>query len=190
MTVALVDRRPFPIIRGGLIVVLLMAGTMLASIDTFTLLFFATYAAVGAFLAFRRPDNAIGWLLIAIALGFIATTTTPASVDIEALRRGAGTPRDAVVIWLSSWGGWATYVGFVALTIIFPSGRLPEARGRRSAIVMLAGTGARAASSASSSAGWSPRSPSCIHPGRGGALPAPSTPDSGGGRPALQPGTV
>jgi hypothetical protein len=52
--------------------------------------------------------------------------------------RGEATTRDALVTWLSGWCGWATYVGFLALTIIFPSGRLPEARGRRAAIILLA----------------------------------------------------
>ena len=115
-----------------------VGGAILASGDSITFLFFATYGAVGAFLAIRRPRNTIGWLLIAIAFGFIATTTNPADVDIDALIRGDGTTRDALVVWLSGWGGWATYVGFIALTIIFPSGRLPEARGRRGAIILLA----------------------------------------------------
>lgn len=116
---------------------IVVAGVILASGDPFTLLFFGTYAAVGAFLALRRPRNTIGWLLVAIAFGFIATRTIP-NVDTDALIRGDATSRDALVTWLSGWSGWATYVGFVALTIIFPSGRLPEARGRRAAIVLLA----------------------------------------------------
>ena len=119
------------------LVALIIAGSILASSDPFTLLLFEAYAAVGAFLAMRRPRNAIGWLLVAIAFGFISTTYP--GVDIDALIRGDATPHDAIAAWLSAWSGWALYVGFLGLTIIFPSGRLPETRGRRTALVLLGG---------------------------------------------------
>jgi hypothetical protein len=123
--------------RAGFVLALVIAGSILAFSDPFTLLFFETYAAVGAFLALRRPRNAIGWLLIAIAFGFSATTTIP-GLDTDALIRGDATTRDTLVTWLNGWGGWASYVGLLAVTIIFPSGQLPEARGRRGAIILLA----------------------------------------------------
>ena len=123
--------------RAGFVLALVITGSILAFSDPFTLLFFETYAAVGAFLALRRPRNAIGWLLIAIAFGFSATTTIP-DLDTDALIRGEATTRDALVTWLNGWCGWASYVGLLALTIIFPSGQLPEARGRRGAIILLA----------------------------------------------------
>jgi hypothetical protein len=46
------------------VIFLALAGAVLAAVDPFTMLFFASYVAVGAFLAIRRPENIIGWLLI------------------------------------------------------------------------------------------------------------------------------
>ena len=75
---------------------LALAGVVLAWGDAFTLLFFGSYGAVGAFLAIRRPGNVIGWLLIAIAFGFIATSAVP-DVDVAALRRGDASLRDDLI---------------------------------------------------------------------------------------------
>lgn len=118
------------------ILVLAVAGTVLAAIDPITFLFFISYMAAGAFLAIRRPSNVIGWLLIAIAFGFIATTTVP-DVDIAALQRGDASFRDGLVTWLGGWAGAGTFIGYLALTIVFPSGHLPEREGRRTSIVLL-----------------------------------------------------
>ena len=116
---------------------LLVAGLIVAAADVLTLGFFVSYAAVGAYLVFRRPRNAIGWLLLAIGFGFVGTSTPP-GFDVAALVRGTGTARDLVVAWLNSWIGTAGFVGFLALTILFPSGRLPSGRWHRPAMVVLA----------------------------------------------------
>ncbi len=113
-----------------------LAGALLASLDPFTFLFYVSYALVGAYVAARRPRNPVGWLLIAIAFGFIATTTTP-DWDVAALSRGEASFRDAFTAWLGAWSGSATFVGYLALTIIFPSGHLPS-QGRRTSIALLA----------------------------------------------------
>lgn len=74
--------------RAGLVLALVIAGSITASSDPFNLLFFGTYAAIGAFLALRRPGNAIGWLLIGIAIGFNGDDDRP-----EHGHRGAGPRR-------------------------------------------------------------------------------------------------
>jgi hypothetical protein len=112
-------------------------GLVFARIDPFTVFFFSSYAAVGALLVVRRPGNVIGWLLIWIAFGFIATTTAPA-MDIDALRAGTAPWPEFLTAWAAAWGGYATFGGLVALMILFPSGRLPRGRWRRPAIVLLA----------------------------------------------------
>jgi hypothetical protein len=112
-------------------------GAILATFDPFTFLFFGSYMAVGAFLAIRRPDDIIGWLLIGIAFGFIATTTIP-GVDVATLQRGDASFRDDLIAWIGGWSGSALFIGFLALTILFPNGRLPEREGRRTSIVLLA----------------------------------------------------
>jgi hypothetical protein len=118
---------------GGLLVV----GTFVATADPFTLVFYLSYAAVGAYLLLRRPRNVIGWLLVGIGFGFIATTTSP-DLDTAALLRGDATLRDTFTTWVNGWGGWASYVALLALTIVVPGGRLPQGRGRGVAIILLA----------------------------------------------------
>ena len=125
--------------RSGALVlaVVVVVGAVLAWPDPLTLLFFLSYGLVGAYLASRRPGNAVGWILIAIAFTFIATTATP-DWDVPALIRGDASFRDEVTVWLGAWTGSATFVAYLALTIIFPSGRLPSERGRRTSIALLA----------------------------------------------------
>jgi hypothetical protein len=122
--------------RVGLLA-LLAVGIAFSSADPFTVLFFSTFAATGAFLVFRRPDNSIGWLLLAIGFGSIGTTTPP-SLDLEALQRGTASTSDELRAWLGSWSGSATIVGLLALMILFPSGHFPEGRWRRPAIAITA----------------------------------------------------
>ncbi len=118
---------------GGLLVV----GTFLATADPFTLVFYLSYALVGAYLIIKRPRNIIGWLLVGIGFGFVSTTTSP-DLDTAALLRGDATLRDTFTTWVNGWGGWATYVAFLALTTVVPGGRFPQGRGRRVAISLLA----------------------------------------------------
>ncbi len=51
-----------------------------------------------------------------------------------AMPRGASSSRS----WVASWVGYATFSAFVALMILFPSGRLPAGRWHRPAIALLA----------------------------------------------------
>jgi signal transduction histidine kinase len=88
-----------------------------------TILFIGAFATVGALLGSRRPENPIGWLLSASALGFVigALATT---VDHSA--RWAA--------WANWIGGWAWGIG-VALPatfvlLLFPTGSLPSRRWR------------------------------------------------------------
>ena len=62
--------------------------------DPFTLLFYCSYAAMGAVLVIRQPRNTIGWLLIAIAFGFVGSTTS-GTLDVgRVCRPGLRDPRD------------------------------------------------------------------------------------------------
>ena len=119
----------------------MVSGTALASGDPFTLVFFWTYAGVGALLALRRPRNTIGWLLIAIAFGLIGLTLTP-DVDVAALVQGHATLADRLVTWTKDSSALAAFLGFLSLTVVFPTGRLPGATGRRAAIGLLIVSGA------------------------------------------------
>jgi signal transduction histidine kinase len=97
-------------------------------------------AAVGLFVALRRPGNRIAWILLAGPLS-VALMMTANAVAALALH---GHPR-------STLGAWATVVSsewpvlFVwplALAFVFPDGRLPSARWRpAAAVATVAGAG-------------------------------------------------
>jgi hypothetical protein len=116
---------------------LVVIGALLASSDLLALGSFATNGVVGAFLIWRRPRNVIGWILLAIAFAWVANSSYP-GVDVDALIRGDATPRDSAIAWFNGWSGRAVFVGFLALSIVFPSGHLSTGRGRRTDIALLA----------------------------------------------------
>ncbi len=128
--------RPLGVVGRILLLTLLVFGLFLARLDPFTLFFYTSYAAIGAVLVIRRPGNSIGWLLVAIAFGFIGTTTE-LQLDATALQDGTAPLDQFLAAWASSWSGYATFGGFVALMLLFPSGRLPRGPWRRPAIAML-----------------------------------------------------
>jgi hypothetical protein len=89
----------------------------------------AAFAAVGIVLAWRRPANPLGWILLAGA--FFAALSEDASYYTVAgygLRRG-DLPLGGVA--LLAQPGWAPAIAaFGLLILLFPDGRLPSARWR------------------------------------------------------------
>jgi hypothetical protein len=123
----------------GLLVALLVAGAWASRIDPTSMVLFIAYAVVGALLVVRRPRQVIGWVLVGIAFGFLFTTSQP-GLDLEQLEAGTGSWPDFLLVWLSSWAGYATFWGFLWLALVFPSGLLPI-RGRRGAQALLVVSG-------------------------------------------------
>ena len=117
---------------------LLMVGLWLSLADVFTMLFFVSYAAVGAWLAVQRPRNFLGWLMVAMAFGFISPTTS-SDPDVAALQAGTAPLADQLDVWVGAWSAYALFAGYVALTVLFPSGRLPERPWRAPAALLIAG---------------------------------------------------
>jgi hypothetical protein len=80
----------------------------------------AAYAVVGALVASRQPRNAIGWLLLAIAILFSLSNV------VEALATRSAHPA-GVVMWLDDWLSdvWICLVG-VWIPLLFPNGHLPS----------------------------------------------------------------
>ncbi len=113
--------------RGPTLVLLavLIVGLALAVADPFTVVSYLAYVTVGGMVVIRRPRTSIGWLLIAIAFGFIGTSARP-DFDIAALKAGTAGIRDTLIAWLAGWSGSADYLLFFALIVVFPSGRLPD----------------------------------------------------------------
>lgn len=117
---------------------LVVIGVGLAAVDPITLVFYLSYASVAAMLVVRRPSNVIGWILLGIAWSLLATSVTPhLDADVDAILAGSASPRDEFLLWISSWTGGTVFVGYLALTILFPSGTFPTGRWRRPAMSWL-----------------------------------------------------
>ena len=90
---------------------------------------FITMGAVGALIASRKPENAIGWILLGttlmIALSFAAAEyATYASGD-------PSLPAQAWAGWLGGWGWTLAIAPMVTLLfLLFPDGRPPSRRWR------------------------------------------------------------
>ncbi|HEX5829045.1 MAG TPA: hypothetical protein VFY23_16080 [Candidatus Limnocylindrales bacterium] len=125
-----------PLVGRAALAVLLVGVLAIALADPFTTMFYVVYAVPGVILVFRRPREVVGWLLILLGFGFVGTTL-PLDLDFEALAAGTATWRDFVFVWISAWAGYATFSVFVALTLVFPTGRLPDGW-RPLALVLLA----------------------------------------------------
>ena len=115
-----------------LLIIALAAGIALTLPDPFAVLFFGSNAATGALLAIRRPRNPIGWLLLAIAFGFVGTTKD-LSYPVAPLRDGSAPMIEFLWVWISAWSGYATFTLLIVLTFLFPSGHLPSGVWRRPA---------------------------------------------------------
>jgi hypothetical protein len=78
----------------------------------------AGYALVGALVASRQPDNAVGWILLAIGI----TLTVGTLADANLLSETA--PARGLSAWLSEWVWyvWLTLAG-IFLPQLFPTGR-------------------------------------------------------------------
>ncbi|MDP5182357.1 GAF domain-containing sensor histidine kinase [Blastococcus sp. BMG 814] len=87
------------------------------------------FAALGALLVLRRPQNAVGWLMASAAL---LVGVVPAGDAYAAwVMTSRGRP-DALAVagaWLQSWY-WYMVLGllFLYLPLLFPDGRLPSPR--------------------------------------------------------------
>ncbi|MGI8407036.1 MAG: hypothetical protein ACR2L3_00785 [Actinomycetota bacterium] len=96
------------------------------------------FAAAGALLAIKRPENPVGWLFGAVGLAFSLITSGEVYAGIPLARGDDGGIRYQVA-WFSSWG-WIIFLGLIAVAILlFPSGHLPSPRWRLAAKLMALG---------------------------------------------------
>ena len=121
--------------RSGVLRIVVSAVTILGLLfavvvdDLSAVLFFGAYAGTGAYLAIRRPANPIGWLLMLIGWGLVIGDM-PVTASLDALRAGTLTNVQAAAAWGSGCGWILVFVGLFGVTLVFPSGRLPDGRGR------------------------------------------------------------
>ncbi len=111
----------------------------------FTLMFVAVVAdlgIVGGVLAMRRPDNRVGWLLLAAGL-LAAITFGGGNYGWIDQSLGPGRlPFRVPIAWITSWTA-DPMIGLllVFLPLIYPTGRLPGPRWRIVAWLAIVGTG-------------------------------------------------
>jgi hypothetical protein len=110
-------------------------GLTLPAGDLIGTAFYLSYCAVGTWLAIRRPRHPIGWLLIVIVVLLASQDNSSASIAAVASR--SADPVTTLAVWFGSWTGGVVYVGYLALAIVFPSGRLPGGPWRRPASAIL-----------------------------------------------------
>jgi MFS family permease len=91
-------------------------------------------AGVGTLLAARRPGNPLGWILLAIFLIAVAPVNQYAALDY---RMHHGTlPLGWLAVTLGQ--AWPVFLFLIAVLLwLFPDGRLPAGRWRRTAVVAL-----------------------------------------------------
>jgi hypothetical protein len=104
--------------------------------EPLTVVFYLPYAIVGALLVARRPGNPIGWVLVLIAYTYVGTTT-PSNLDMVALQAGTLPFDQALGAWVVGWSGHVGYACYFALAVLFPTGSLPNGRGRAAAVAGL-----------------------------------------------------
>jgi peptidoglycan/LPS O-acetylase OafA/YrhL len=96
-----------------------------ASTDAIGAVGFAGFAGVGALIALRQPRNAVGWLLLAIAIAFAGVETGQAYIV------DPSNPGRVAVAWLASVLGYVWFtLALIFLPLVFPHGRLPSRRWR------------------------------------------------------------
>jgi hypothetical protein len=91
-----------------------VADTLLSAIG------FAASAVIGGLIVVRRGGHPTGWLVLLLGLAILFA-------DGFAYVPGVTT---AYVSWVESWVWTAVFALFAVLTLTFPSGELPEGRGR------------------------------------------------------------
>ncbi len=83
------------------------------------------FPVVGALIASREPENAVGWLLLAIAVAFGFQGLVDAYLGVP------GRPAEVLVAWVSAWVWYVwLYLAGLILPLVFPDGRLLSARWR------------------------------------------------------------
>ncbi|MDQ3097856.1 MAG: hypothetical protein M3Q61_06785, partial [Chloroflexota bacterium] len=106
-----------------------LAGTPVR--DAESLVAMLAFAGVGAVLVVRRPQNAVGWLCLAMALTGVSSFSARAYATHTLVTAPGSLPGGAVAAW---WAGWILTPVFLILTnflpLLFPTGQPPSARWR------------------------------------------------------------
>jgi hypothetical protein len=88
-------------------------------------------ASTGAVVASRIPDNAVGWILLALGAGIGLLFAPEFYAELSRVREAGPLPGDEWAAWVGSWAGVPVIFGLTTfLFLLFPTGRLPSRRWR------------------------------------------------------------
>jgi hypothetical protein len=88
------------------------------------------FPLVAGLIAYRRPGNRVGWLLLAYSLGVAVASFVAAYGHHGVVRDPGSLPLAGAAVWLSATS-WMTGLVFLPLTFLrFPTGDLPSPRWR------------------------------------------------------------
>ena len=87
------------------------------------------FSVVGALIARRRPENAVGWILCVVGLCFALAAFAGGYSKYAMITEPGALPAGDLMAWLGVWI-WppAIILVFVFLLLLFPDGRLPSRR--------------------------------------------------------------
>jgi hypothetical protein len=85
---------------------------------------------VGAIIAARRPDNAVGWSLLVISLALGVAFVGQVYADYTVVAAPGSLPGGAIAVWLSLWIPVPALVAATFFCLLFPDGSPPTHRWR------------------------------------------------------------
>jgi hypothetical protein len=92
---------------------------------------FMSFPAMGALIASRRPDNAIGWLLLAIGAVAGLLVASMGYTAYGMVTNEGGAPGATLAAWFEAWLWFPLIVTIPTfLPLLFPTGTLPSRRWR------------------------------------------------------------
>ena len=93
-------------------------------------LMLVSFSTVGAVIAARRPDNAVGWSLLTMGLALGVAFVGQVYADYTLVAHPGSLPGGAVAVWLSLWNSVLALVAATFFCLLFPDGRPPSNRWR------------------------------------------------------------
>jgi hypothetical protein len=95
--------------------------------DLLLIVAFAAFPAMGTLVALRRPDNAIGWLLLGVGLQAGVLVLGASYARYALVYREGAFPGATLGAWIEAWG-WLPLILVIPtfLLLLFPTGRLPS----------------------------------------------------------------
>jgi signal transduction histidine kinase len=87
------------------------------------------YTTVGALIASRRAGGPIGWLFMAVGLGFVLSVST-SEYAIYAYRHPGELPLGLFAAWMNNWLFIPTITPLIVVLVVFPTGRVLSGRWR------------------------------------------------------------